>query len=254
MLLVLRLTLAPIFIAIVTLAGRRWGPRAAALVTALPVVVGPTFYFYAVQQGHAFAAHAAVGSLFGLVGVAAFCAAYGHGATRFSWPACLVMGWAAFGVTTFALRRVDADAVVGLVSATASLLVVRRVLPRPGPPQPTRTHPAWDLPVRMIAAGTLVFVLTSLAARLGPALSGLLTPFPVATAIIAGFTHAQQGAAAVARFLRGYMLGLCSFGVFCFVLAVTLPTKTLALALLAALAAQLVAQTILLRIISAVGD
>jgi len=248
LLLVFRLTLVPIFIAIITLAGRRWGPRAAAFVTALPAVVGPTFYFYAVQQGHAFAAHAAAGSLLGLVGVAAFCATYGYGATRFSWPACLLIGWVAFGVSTFLLRHVEAGALVGLVCAIASLLVVRRVLPGPGSPQSVRQPPAWDLPVRMIAAGTLVFVLTSLAARLGPALSGLLTPFPVATAITAGFTHQQQGVSAVARFLRGYMLGLCSFALFCFVLAMMLPAHNLASAIGAALAAQLATQAILLKV------
>jgi hypothetical protein len=252
LLLVLRLTLVPIFIAIITLAGRRWGPRAAAFVTALPAVVGPTFYFYAVQQGHAFAAHAAAGSLLGLVGVAAFCAAYGYGATRFSsWPACLLIGWIAFGLSTFLLRHAEAGALAGLVCAIASLLLVRRVLPRPSAPQPLGRPPAWDLPVRMIAAGTLVFVLTSVAARLGPELSGLLTPFPVATAILASFTHAQQGLSAVARFLRGYMLGLCSFAFFCFVLAMMLPANPLAWAIGAALAAQLATQAILLKVMDA---
>lgn len=254
MLLVLRITLVPIFIAIISLIGRRWGPRAAAFVTALPAVVGPTFAFYAVQQGHAFAAHAAAGSLFGLVGVAAFCAAYGFGATRFGWPVCLLIGWIAFGLSTMLLLRVGANATAGLVTSIAALLLVRRVLPRPGAAQPLRRPPAWDLPVRMLSAGTLVFVLTSAAARLGPALSGLLTPFPVATAILAGFTHAQQGRSAVARFLRGYMLGLCSFAIFCFVLALTLPTRGLAISLAAALAAQLAAQLMLLRILDSIGD
>ena len=254
MLLLLRITLVPIFIAIISLIGRRWGPRAAAFVTALPVVVGPAFTFYAVQQGHAFAAHAAAGSLFGLVGVAAFCAAYGFGATRFGWPVCLLIGWLAFGVSTLLLLRVEANAIAGLVSSIAALLLVRRVLSRPGAPQPLRRPPAWDLPIRMLSAGTLVFVLTSIAARLGPALSGLLTPFPVATAILAGFTHAQQGPSTVARFLRGYMLGLCSFAIFCFVLALMLPARGLATSIAAALGAQLVAQVTLLRVLDAIGD
>jgi hypothetical protein len=106
----------------------------------------------------------------------------------------------------------------------------------------------------MIAAATLVFVLTSMADRLGPALSGLLTPFPVATAIIAGFMHAQEGSGAVLRFLRGYMPGLCSFAIFCFVLALTLPTRSLGTAAAAALGAQLVAQAILLRVVTVIGD
>ena len=85
-------------------------------------------------------------------------------------------------------------------------------------------------------------------------LSGLLTPFPVVTAIVAGFMHAQQGTGAVLRFLRGYMPGLCSFAIFCFVCALTLPARSLAAAFTAALAAQLVAQAILLRVTRALGD
>lgn len=254
MLLLLRITLVPIFIAIISLIGRRWGPRAAAFVTALPAVVGPTFAFYAVQQGHAFAAHAAAGSLFGLVGVAAFCAAYGFGATRFGWPVCLLLGWLTFGVSTLLLLRIEANAIAGLIISIAVLLLVRRVLPQAGALQPLRRPPAWDLPVRMMSAGTLVFVLTSVAARLGPALSGLLTPFPVATAILAGFTHAQQGTAAVMRFLRGYMVGLCTFAIFCFALAVTLPAHGLAISIAAALGAQLVAQVMLIRVLATIGD
>ena len=252
--LLLRLTLVPIFIAIVTLIGRRWGPRVAAFVTALPVVVGPTFFFYAVQQGRAFAAHAAEGSLLGLVGVAAFCAAYGHGARRLSWPACLLIGWIAFGMMTLLLLRVHVGALSGSVLSITALLLVRRVLPRPGPQQPLRPPPAWDLPVRMFSAGTLVFILTSVAARLGPALSGLLTPFPVATAILASFTHAQQGTAAVARFLRGYMLGLCSFAIFCCVLALMLPNYGLGVSIAAALSVQLASQALLLRMLETIGD
>lgn len=249
MLLLLRLTLVPLLVAAVTLVVRRWGTRAAAFVAALPAVAGPTLGFYAVQQGHVFAAHAAEGALLGLVGVAAFCAAYGFSSRRLSWPLCLLIGWIAFGLVTMPTLRVQVGAVVGLVAAITSLLVVRRILPRPGPAQHSRPAPAWDLPARMIAAATLVFALTSMAARLGPALSGLLTPFPVATAIIAGFMHAQEGSGAVLRFLRGYMPGLCSFAIFCFVLALTLPTRSLAVAAVVSLAAQLAAQAVLLRAI-----
>jgi AraC-like DNA-binding protein len=44
---------------------------------------------------------------------------------------------------------------------------------------------------------TRVFALTTAAAALGPHLSGLLTPFPVAATILAGSTHYFEGSAAV---------------------------------------------------------
>ena len=78
-------------------------------------------------------------------------------------------------------------------------------------------------------------------------MSGILTPFPVATAILAGFTHAQRGSAACVEFLRAYIPGLCGFAIFCVVLAMTLPVLSIAWSFSAALATQLVLQTLLFR-------
>ena len=99
----------------------------------------------------------------------------------------------------------------------------------------------------MLSAALLVFALTSAADRLGPSLSGILTPFPVATAILAGFTHAQRGSAACVEFLRAYIPGLCGFAIFCVVLATMLPVVSIAGSFIAALAIQLVLQTLLFR-------
>ena len=99
----------------------------------------------------------------------------------------------------------------------------------------------------MLSAAALVFVLTSAADRLGSSVSGILTPFPVATAILAGFTHAQRGSAACVEFLRAYIPGLCGFAIFCVVLATTLPVLSIVWSFSAALATQLVLQTMLFR-------
>ena len=61
--LLLKLFLVPLLIALVTLAGRRWGPGVAGWLSAFPVVAGPILFFIAVEQGADFAANAAVGTL-----------------------------------------------------------------------------------------------------------------------------------------------------------------------------------------------
>jgi hypothetical protein len=76
MLLLLKLTLAPLLVAAATLVARRWGPRVGGLVVGLPLTTGPIFLFLAIDQGPGFAARATVGILFGLVGLAAFALAY----------------------------------------------------------------------------------------------------------------------------------------------------------------------------------
>jgi hypothetical protein len=253
-LLVLRLFLVPLLIAAVTLAARRWGPRVGAFVTALPAVAGPTLAFYAVQQGASFTADAARASLLGLVGVAAFCLAYAHASRRLHWSLCLLIGWTSFAALTIVTYRVHVGPIAAFVIAVAALLVARALLPSSPSSRRERVSPTpstkvdtWDLPLRMLSAAVLVFALTSAAERLGPSLSGILTPFPVATAILAGFTHAQRGSASCVEFLRPYTPGLCGFAIFCVVLALTLPHLTIVASFSVALAMQLVLQTLLFR-------
>jgi len=251
-LLVLRLVLVPLLIGAVTLASRRWGDRVGAFVTALPAVAGPTLLFYAIQQDALFAADAARGSLLGLVGVAAFCLAYARASIRFHWAVCLLLGWSSFVIVTLAMFRVHVGPIVAFVIAVAALFGARALLPSPPSSRSERVSPKplakadrWDLPLRMISAAALVFSLTAAAERLGSAVSGILTPFPVATAILAGFTHAQRGSAACVEFLRTYTPGLCGFAVFCVMLALTLPHLSIAASFSVALATQLVLQTAL---------
>jgi len=246
-LLILRLVLVPLLIAAVTLASRRWGPRVGAFVTALPAVAGPTLGFYAIQQGRAFAADAARGSLLGLVGVAAFCLAYARASTRFHWALCLLLGWSSFAIVTVAMYRVHVGPLFAFAIAVTTLFGARALLPLHGPVPPASGPPRWDLPLRMSAAAALVFSLTAAAERLGSSVSGILTPFPVATAILAGFTHAQRGSAACIEFLRTYTPGLCGFAVFCVMLALTLPHLSIGWSFAVALATQLVLQTALFR-------
>ena len=209
------------------------------------VVAGPTLAFYAVQQGALFAADAARGSLLGLVGVAAFCLVYARASARFHWPLCLILGWASFAVVTLAMYRVHVGPIVAFVIAVAALCGARALLPLHGPAPPASRAPRWDLLLRMISAAALVFSLTAAAERLGSSVSGILTPFPVATAILAGFTHAQRGSAACVEFLRTYTPGLCGFAVFCVMLALTLPHLSIASAFGVALVTQLILQTAL---------
>ena len=79
-LLILKATLTPLLIAVATLAARRWGPAVGGWVAGLPLTSGPVSVFLAVEQAPAFAAHAACGTLLGLIAVAVFCVAYARSA------------------------------------------------------------------------------------------------------------------------------------------------------------------------------
>ena len=251
MLLVLKLTLVPLLIAGVTLVSRRWGAQIGGVITSTPVVAGPTLSFYAVEQGHAFAATAAQGTLLGVFALAAFCVAYGWIARHAPWHLSLLVGSIAFFAVTPFLYRTPVRQTVALVSASVVLLAARQILPVPRHAPPRAHVPLReDLPVRMIAAAIVVLVLTSFARWLGPTLSGVLAAFPVAAAILAGFTHAQRGPEAVLQYLRGLLPGLCSFALFCFVLAIMLRTSWLPAALAVALGSQIALQALVLYTMS----
>jgi hypothetical protein len=210
----------------------------------MPVVTGPTLCFYAVDHGARFASGAAAGTLFGLAGVLGFCVVYAHAALRRAWPVAMVSGWVAFLAITFGLSSLPVNALAGLALIVSLCAVARRALPRPEPMTAALPHPAWDLPLRMIAAAALVIVLTSAASWLGPKLSGLLTPFPLATAIIVAFTHAQRGGRVAVSFFHGFVPALTTFAVFCFVLATALQHIAIVAAIAAAFGAQLLLQAL----------
>jgi hypothetical protein len=246
LLLLLKVILAPILIAIVTLGARRWGPGIGGWLTGLPTVAGPTLCFYAFEQGERFAARASQGTLIGLIGVPCFCVAYAYSGRRTGWAISLLAGWSAFLLTIALLNRVEVNVIVLWVLLAASCAAGYFALPAHAKPGAGPAHSKWDLPLRMIAAASLVIVLTGVADRLGPEWSGLLAPFPVATAIVAAFTHSQRGVESVVAFFRGFLPALVSFGLFCVVLALGLEPLGLTLALALALVVQLSTQTITL--------
>jgi hypothetical protein len=239
LLLLLKLTLAPGLVAAVTLAGRRWGPRVAGWLGGLPVIVGPILLALAIERGDEFATRAAAGALLGLLSLSAFVVAYAWAARVTWWLPALLAGWAAAVLSTLALDPLAPPLGVALVAVCAGFVLAELVLPRATAGERT-PPPRWDLALRAAATAAIVLVLTGLAGALGPRLAGMLAAFPVLASVLAVFTHAQDGAEAVAGLLRGMVRGLLSFAVFCFAVAVLLPRTGIAAAFLVSTAAALV--------------
>ncbi len=140
-----------------------------------------------------------------------------------------------------ALRPWNGAMVARLATSLASLWLAVSLLPRV-PPDSSRTLPwKYDLPTRMVSAAALVATVAGLAHAMGPAWSGLLAPFPVATTILVVFAHVQKGPESVARLLRGFLPALSGLAIFFATLSFALRLGTIAgfcLALLASLAVQ----------------
>ncbi|WP_328941881.1 hypothetical protein OG259_09645 [Streptomyces sp. NBC_00250] len=272
MILLLKLVLAPALVVASTLAGRRWGPSVAGTLVVLPIVAGPILFIAHLEHGREFTADAASASLLGLVSLALFLVVFQASARRFAgsriapaWACALLIGWASClaADAVLAVREIPALlALCGAVSATAWATRISAHGRSPGGGRPRRgaapasspalVPPWWDLPARGVVTGLLVLAVTGGAARLGPELTGVLAPFPIATSVVAVFALAQGGSVAAEATVAGVLRGLWGFIAFCFLVAVLVVplggAAAFGIAAIASLATQPAA-----RLISALG-
>jgi hypothetical protein len=239
--------LAPTFVVGASLMARRFGPWLGGVVGGLPVVAGPIVLIYALVHGRSFAQHAASGTLLGMLSLTAFVVVYGRLAGRARWGICMLAGWSAFALSTFALDGVAVPAGVAFALACAAFGLGLLLLPSEMSEKDVIvSRPSWDLPLRAGCALALVLTLTTISGPLGPQLSGLLAPFPVITTVLATFTHTQRGAAETVRLLRGMLTGFVAFALFFLILTVSLGTWDIPAAFLVATAVVLAAQGIVI--------
>jgi hypothetical protein len=253
MLLLVKLVLAPLLVVGSSLAGRRWGHEVSGLLVALPLVAGPILLITDLEHGAHFAARAAAASMLGLVALASFVVVFARVSRRRGWVFAVAAGWTAFLIVALAFSTVSITAGIGLALAIGGFALAPRLMGADPHFEgvPIEQLPAWDLPARAFATALLVLGLTGAAAGLGPTLTGVLTPFPVSTAVLAAFVLALEGPPYANAVLRGFLRGAFGFTAFCFLVAVLLlPLGTFAafvLALCGALAGQLLARLLIGR-------
>jgi hypothetical protein len=205
----------------------------------LPLTSAPVAVFLALDQGTAFAAKAAQGTLIGLISVAVFCLTYSWLSFRLHWLYSTLAGWAMFFIVTFGLEQLSLPLLVSFLAVIVFLSLVLLLLPHNRSFATSTKPPQWETPLRMLVATSFVIILTGIASVIGPRLSGLLTPFPIFATILGAFTHRFQGSAAACKLLRGVVTGSFTFAVFFLVIASLLEQWGIVLAFSAAIVAAL---------------
>jgi hypothetical protein len=211
-LLALKLLLAPALVVLSSLAARNWGPRLGGILVTIPIVAGPILLIIYFEHGAAFAAAAATAATAANVALAVFALALIVLVDRLPWGLAMLICWAAVLLTDLALAEVPVPAWVALIAAILALHGVQYVLRRQ-PPDPIAVSrmPWWDLPARAVATAALVLLVTGAADAVGPELSGVLAPFPIALSVVCAFAAAQTGRSGVIGLLRGIVPGLDGF-------------------------------------------
>lgn len=236
MVLTLKLILSPLLIAMVSLAGRKWGSTVSGWFLGFPLTSGPISIVMALQHGPEFAAASAAGLLGGQAAVCVFCLVYGYTALRFGWFVSALAGICAFFAAIFVLNLFTLTLPLAFGIIIAVVVIVFLLLPRSRGESKELVLPKWDLPLRMLLAAVFVYMVTGFAAALGPQLSGLVAPFPVFGLIMSIFTHKQNGSAAALNHFRSYVSASAGYAVFFLIVGSALTslgigvTYTLALA------------------------
>jgi hypothetical protein len=249
--LTLKLILTPTLIGAASLAGRRWGQGVGGWLIALPLTSGPIVFFLALNQGTAFAHNAALGCLAGAIAQILFCLVYGRLALRSRWPLALLGSSLIFTLATFVLQYLILTLIPLFLLVIMTIILGLYLLPdhSKNPPVIADELPGWDIPARMIVVTAVVLLLTGIAPRVGPRLTGLLALFPLYGATMACFAHRLQGSAAAVGMLRGLLFGLFAFAGFFLVLAALMERTNIALSFTAAIFTALIIQAVSLWII-----
>ncbi len=223
MMLALKLTLVPLFLLVVSMSGKWWGPSVAGWLAGLPVVAGPILYLLTLSHGPAFGARAANLSLAAILASEAFNFAYAWTCRSRSWPIALIAGLIVWFLSACGLSLLPTSPFWASIAAVTAVCCGQSFLPRTSAVTAGAPLSRFDLLGRMTAGALLTLSVTSVSAWVGPTWSGLLAVFPLLGIILSVSSHRAYGPAFVISLLRGMVLGRFSFAAFCLVLTFALP-------------------------------
>jgi hypothetical protein len=245
----LRLALVPAAVWLASLAARRWGHKVSGYLGGMPLIGGPITLFLALDHGAQFAARSATITLAAILGQAAHLLMFAHLGRATRWPAALLAGWTSFLVVGVFVASIDPSPVIALALAAGGLAAAQRGLPRYRGTTTLPAVPPAELRLRLVAAFVLAALILWSARVFGPVVSGLLLSLPITGSIMPPFTLALYGPDALARLIRGFVVGLCGFTAFFFVVATAVVplgvTSGFTLAVAAALATVFLAARLL---------
>ncbi|MDN7182897.1 hypothetical protein M0D69_33780 [Caballeronia sp. SEWSISQ10-4 2] len=220
--LALKLTLVPLFLLVVSMSGKWWGPAFAGWLAGLPVVAGPILYLLVLAHGPIFGARAATLSLSAILASEAFNFAYAWTCRSRSWPVALVVGLIAWFISACGLSMLPTSPIWAATAALAAVCFGQSFLPRSAAVAAGAPLSRSDLIGRMVAGAVLTVLVTSLSGWVGATWSGLLAVFPLLGIVLSVSSHRAHGPAFVISLLRGMVLGRFSFAAFCLLLSFSL--------------------------------
>lgn len=219
------------------------GPRLGGIIAGTPIILGPGYFFLLQEWPTEFIQAAALATLHALIATLLFSISFVLTAERLGalsslglatlvWiPGAYLFSFIPGGVA-FAVM------VYGVVLLSAEIIKRALALKQP---KVAAVSGWFDVVLRGLLAGVLVAVATTLAARSGPLLSGILVGFPVGLFTIGWTLHDRYGADVARATVAAAQQGMLSLVAFVVVTAVLVghvpPMVTFVFALLASITA-----------------
>jgi hypothetical protein len=251
-LLALKLLLVPAFLAVISFAGRRWGPGVAGWLAGFPSLTGPILFFLALERGAAFTTQAAVLSLACVFPAILFGLTYAWACRRLRWAGSLACAFAAWTAGVLLLAQLPLSVFASLALSLLTLFVAPRLFPRPLAQWGSRPLPAHELLLRMGAGAAMVLGVTAAAEALGTTWTGLFSAFPVMSSVLAVFSHRANGPGFAMALLRAMIGGFYAYITYCLCVALLLEhwgvAATYTFAVVATVAVQGTARAVIMRL------
>jgi hypothetical protein len=241
-LLIAKIVVSVGFVLLGTAAAERLGPRFGGLIAATPQMSVVALIFFAIEQGHVFAAQSSFWSIPGMCATIPVLLAYlaatklMHAPRVVSIVVGVLLGAASFVVATsvvgaIPLTQATVVPFAAFVCGVASWMVWS--LPETAALRRVPTSPLL-LAARAAVSALTVVTVTSLAHLLGPKWSGLIVAFPVNTLPVIIILHWHYGSDVIKPFIKRFPSG--AFGVCLFNVVAFLCLERLGLVLTVALA------------------
>ncbi len=243
----------PPVIAGVTFISKKWGNNLGGIVASLPWVAGPIILFIALEQGSNFAASTIPGVMVGIIGWLVFCITYIIIGQKFNALISVLIGYLTYIITGILLQRVSSGFNVNTWFIITLILIIISLYYFPKVPEGTYKPGKklrFEIPLRMTMITAFVLAITYFADILGPTWSGILTPFPIMTAVLAIFVHYTQGIHQVRKVFIGLYTGIFGFTTFLYLQAHFLPVMSITNSFLIGIAVDLILTFVTVKIIS----
>lgn len=228
----------------VTKISRKWGNEIGGMIASLPWIAGPILIFITLEQGISFAKDTVKGVMLGMISWLVFCFIYMKAGERFSPVVSLILSYLGYMVTgyllTFPFTYLNIHSWFGIVMVLVAVAVIQFPSVNTQKLNHTSRTLKYDIVLRIVTASGFVALITYFASRLGPTWSGILTPFPIMTAVLAFFTHLSQGIDNAKLILRGMLAGIIGFNLFLYLQHFFLGLFTLPVAIILGLIVNLI--------------